>query len=116
MPDETRTHLPGGPTTAGHPGTPPASDGTVAQPVAPLRPPADPALPSVPGYELTEEVGAGGMGVVFRGRDVALNRDVAVKLLHPRYPAGSPAARRFVEEAQITGQLQHPGMRLPPPW
>jgi WD40 repeat protein len=63
-----------------------------------------------PGYELLDEVGRGGMGVVYRARDVALGRDVAVKLLAERYPLDSPAAERFVNEARITGQLQHPGI------
>src|SRR6516162_3035793 len=66
--------------------------------------------PSSPGYELLDEIGQGGMGVVYRARDVALDRDVAVKLLSERYPAGSPAAQRFTSEARITGQLQHPGI------
>src|SRR5438552_17356661 len=65
---------------------------------------------SPPGYELLEEVGRGGMGVVYRARDVALGRDVAVKLLAERYSLDSPAAQRFVNEARITGQLQHPGI------
>ena len=68
--------------------------------------------PAPPGYELLEEVGRGGMGVVYRAREVALNRHVAVKALQPRFPAGGAAAARFLEEAQITGQLQHPG--IPP--
>jgi WD40 repeat protein/serine/threonine protein kinase len=69
---------------------------------------ATPAGP--PGYELLDEVGRGGMGVVYRARDVALGRDVAVKLLAQHYPLDSPAAQRFVDEARITGQLQHPGI------
>ncbi len=68
-------------------------------------PPANP-----PGYELIAEIGRGGMGVVYRARDIALDRDVAVKLLSDRYPADSPAAQRFLSEARITGQLQHPGI------
>jgi serine/threonine protein kinase len=63
-----------------------------------------------PGYELREEIGRGGMGVVYRARDLALAREVAVKLLLEGYEPDSAAARRFVEEAQITGQLQHPGI------
>jgi WD40 repeat protein len=63
-----------------------------------------------PGYELLDEVGRGGMGVVYRARDAALARDVAVKLLSEHYPADSPAAHRFLSEARITGQLQHPGI------
>src|ERR1700751_2983985 len=65
---------------------------------------------SPPGYELLDKIGHGGMGVVYRARDVALDRDVAVKLLSERYPADSPAAQRFTSEARITGQLQHPGI------
>jgi serine/threonine protein kinase len=67
-------------------------------------------LPHVPGYELLGEVGRGGMGVIHRARDLALERDVAVKLLQDRYPANSPLARRFTDEARITAQLQHPGV------
>jgi serine/threonine protein kinase/tetratricopeptide (TPR) repeat protein len=69
-----------------------------------------PAAP--PGYELLEEVGHGGMGLVYRARHLAMNRQVAVKLLRERFGAGSSAARRFVEESLITGQLQHPA--IPP--
>ena len=65
---------------------------------------------SPPGYELRDEIGSGGMGIVYRARDNALDRDVAVKLLSDRYPSDSPAAQRFVSEARITGQLQHPGI------
>jgi serine/threonine-protein kinase len=66
--------------------------------------------PAVPGYELYEEIGQGGMGVVYRARDLAFGRDVAVKLLQGRFPADGVAARRFRDEARITGQLQHPGI------
>src|SRR5215471_18529374 len=66
--------------------------------------------PSPPGFVLLDEIGRGGMGVVYRARDVALDRDVAVKLLSERYAADSPAAQRFLSEARITGQLQHPGI------
>jgi tetratricopeptide (TPR) repeat protein len=65
---------------------------------------------SPPGYELIDEIGHGGMGVVYRARDIALDRDVAIKLLAQRYPADSSAAQRFLTEARITGQLQHPGI------
>src|SRR5262249_29360057 len=69
---------------------------------------APPASP--PGYELREEVGRGGMGVVYRARDTSLDRDVAVKLLSQRYPPETLHAQRFLSEARITAQLQHPGI------
>ena len=62
------------------------------------------------GFELLDEVGRGGMGVVYRARDIALGRDVAIKVLADLYPPDSPAAQRFLSEARITGQLQHPGI------
>ena len=62
------------------------------------------------GYDLLDEVGRGGMGVVYRARDVALDREVAVKILQDKYAPDSGTARRFVDEARITGQLQHPGI------
>ena len=70
------------------------------------------ALPVVPGYLLTEEIGRGGMGVVYRAEDSSLSRDVAVKILQFHFPASGFSARRFVEEGRITGQLQHPA--IPP--
>ncbi len=68
------------------------------------------SLLPVPGYELTELIGRGGMGDVYRARDLEMERDVAVKILQQRFPVDSPTALRFVEEAKITGQLQHPGI------
>ena len=65
-----------------------------------------------PGYEIQGELGRGGMGIVYRAHDLSLNRDVAVKILQDKYTSSSFAAHRFLEEARITGQLQHPG--IPP--
>jgi len=71
---------------------------------------AEPLLPAVPGYQLVDEIGRGGMGVVYRARDLRLNREVAIKSLNPKYAADSAVATRFQAEAQLTGQLQHPGI------
>jgi tetratricopeptide (TPR) repeat protein len=68
------------------------------------------ALSPIPGYELREPVGRGGMGVVYRARDAALNRDVAVKILQEQFADAALVVGQFEKEAQITGQLQHPGV------
>ncbi|MHC4550758.1 MAG: protein kinase domain-containing protein [Planctomycetota bacterium] len=73
--------------------------------------PAGPRTGDVAGhYEILGELGRGGIGVVFRGRDMDLGRDVALKVLHERYSRTPELLRRFVEEARISGQLQHPGV------
>src|SRR4051794_19023063 len=61
-------------------------------------------------YQLSGEIARGGMGAVLRGRDVDLGRDLAVKVLLEKYADRPEVARRFLEEAQIGGQLQHPGV------
>jgi tetratricopeptide (TPR) repeat protein len=63
-------------------------------------------------YALLHEVGHGGIGVVFLGRDRHLGREVAVKVLHERYGDEPEARRRFADEARIAAQLQHPA--IPP--
>jgi len=61
-------------------------------------------------YQLLGEIARGGMGVILKGRDPHLGRDLAIKVLKTEL-AGKPAAeQRFVEEAQVGGQLQHPGI------
>src|SRR5262249_48161982 len=65
---------------------------------------------SVPGYEILEKLGAGGMGEVYRARDIALHRDVAIKILKENSARSPEFGVRFLEEARITGQLQHPGV------
>ncbi|MEE8459307.1 MAG: serine/threonine-protein kinase [Phycisphaerales bacterium] len=61
-------------------------------------------------YQLLNEIAAGGMGVIIRCRDNDLGRFVAMKVLHPRHAGNAAMVRRFLEEAQIAGQLQHPGI------
>ena len=50
------------------------------------------------------------MGVVWRGRDARLNREVAVKVMRHGLAGRPPLRARFVAEAQVTSQLQHPGV------
>jgi serine/threonine-protein kinase len=61
-------------------------------------------------FELRGEIGRGGMGAVFRARDPGLNRDLAIKVLLEKFAGRPDVVRRFVEEAQVGGQLQHPGV------
>ena len=59
-------------------------------------------------YELEDEIGRGGMSVVYRARDLRLNRPVAIKVLPPEL-AYDPAIRtRFTREAQTSAVLSHP--------
>jgi serine/threonine-protein kinase len=56
------------------------------------------------------EIARGGMGAILKGRDVGLGRDLAVKVLLEKHREEPALVRRFIEEAQIAGQLQHPGI------
>ena len=60
--------------------------------------------------QLLGEIARGGMGAVLKGRDPDLGRDLAVKVLLDAHRDRPELVRRFVEEAQIAGQLQHPGI------
>ena len=61
-------------------------------------------------YRVAGEIARGGVGSVVKARDEDLGRDVALKLLLDRHSARPDMTQRFVEEAQIAGQLQHPGI------
>jgi serine/threonine-protein kinase len=75
-----------------------------------VRPSAPTLLTDRGRYQLLGEIGHGGMGAVFRGRDPDLGRDLAVKVLLEEHQDAPDLVRRFIEEAQIGGQLQHPGI------
>ncbi len=62
-----------------------------------------------PDYEVEREVASGGMGVVFLGRDVALDRRVAIKIVKPEL-ATAADAERFIREARILASLNHPNV------
>ena len=61
-------------------------------------------------YELLEEIGKGGMGVVYRARDTRLERFVAIKLLPPEQVSDPDRKRRFVQEAKAASALNHPNI------
>ena len=66
--------------------------------------------PTVPGYELFDELGRGGMGVVYRSRQLALNRVVALKMILAGGFAGPETRERFHREAEAIARLQHPNI------
>jgi serine/threonine protein kinase len=61
-------------------------------------------------YELIEQLGAGGMGEVYRSCDPALERDLAIKVMKASLRGHREGERRFLREARVTGSLQHPGI------
>ena len=61
-------------------------------------------------YQFQGEIARGGMGAILKGRDVELGRDLAIKVLLETHQGNPEVVSRFIEEAQIGGQLQHPGI------
>jgi len=78
---------------------------------------AFPATPSRTGedaltddFEIVRVLGQGGMGVVLLARQLSLQREVAVKLLHARHAFGARAAESFLREARVLASLNHPNI------
>jgi serine/threonine-protein kinase len=61
-------------------------------------------------YRILEEVGSGGMSVVYKGLDTALDREVAVKVLHPHLAGREDSRKRLAREAKAVAKLQHPNI------
>jgi WD40 repeat protein/tRNA A-37 threonylcarbamoyl transferase component Bud32 len=87
------------------------ADRTVFAPLPPdptaLR---DRPLPAIAGYAIQGELGRGGMGVVYRARQVRLNRPCALKMILAGAHANDEASARFLAEAEAVARLQHPNV------
>src|ERR1700704_7109971 len=62
-------------------------------------------------YRVVDRLGSGGMGVVWQGRDLDLNRDVAIKVML-NADDDLESFKRFQREAQVAARLQHPGITV----
>ncbi|WP_315857105.1 WD40 repeat domain-containing serine/threonine protein kinase [Stieleria neptunia] len=86
------------------------SEAVVEDPIARTKSPEMPDRDSGSRYRLDGEIARGGMGAILKGRDTDLGRDLAIKVLLDSHKHKPEVIQRFVEEAQIGGQLQHPGI------
>src|SRR5258707_641859 len=69
-----------------------------------------PPRPISADYELLGEIGRGGMGVIYKAHQPALNRTVALKVIHAAGMAGDAARRRFQSEVKVAARLNHPNI------
>ena len=67
-------------------------------------------FPELEKYEFIEEIGHGGMATVYRARDLRLDREVAVKVIHKHLRENVEVRRRFVSEAKAVAKLRHRGI------
>ncbi|MFT3697988.1 MAG: serine/threonine-protein kinase [Kofleriaceae bacterium] len=61
-------------------------------------------------YEVRAILGHGGMGTVYRGWQLSVDREVAIKVIHPKLATVRAVAKRFLREARLSSRLQHPAI------
>jgi serine/threonine-protein kinase len=83
---------------------------TIAQPPNYLPPQVANAGPEVPGYDIVGELGRGGTGVVYKARQLSLNRVVALKMVLSGVYAGEEERQRFVNESRRAAAVKHPNI------
>ncbi|MHC4510657.1 MAG: serine/threonine protein kinase, partial [Planctomycetota bacterium] len=68
------------------------------------------AVRKIPGYKILGKLGAGAMAVVYKGKQLSLNRMVAIKVLPKRFTENPEYVERFYKEGQAAGKLNHPNI------
>lgn len=79
-------------------------------PKSPAPPPTTSDTNQPPRFRIVRPLAAGGLGEVFVARDIELSRDVALKQMHEKHAGNADLRTRFLQEAEITSGLEHPGV------
>jgi hypothetical protein len=110
----TREHVPATDEPDAVPTRPPSPDGSETATVPPIAPAPDTAPEtrsvSVPGYEILGKLGEGGMGIVYKARQLAADRVVAMKMILGGGHVSADLLTRFRTEAKAIARLQHPNI------
>lgn len=104
----------GDPASPADPAPPTASDAPAKEPDVPPDPDEsatiEPDFPEIPGFRIEGLIGRGATGVVYRARQTAVDRAVALKVLHAELIANPRAVKRLKREARLAAKLAHPSI------
>ncbi|PCJ57151.1 MAG: hypothetical protein COA79_16625 [Planctomycetota bacterium] len=64
----------------------------------------------IPGYRILSKIGDGGLGTVYKAKQLSMNRNVAMKVLHPKWLSDDEFKQRFLLEARLVGKMSHPNL------
>jgi len=64
----------------------------------------------IPGYRILSKIGDGGLGTVYKAKQLTMNRNVALKVLHPKWLSDEEFPQRFLLEARLVGKMSHPNL------